>query len=315
MLRIAVIASSGALAVAASADASRAVVYGVQDDAWLAAGDGDLSGRLTELQRLGVDVYRFTLRWDQVETRDNAYDWAWPRRGHPRAPAHGIAPVVTIWGTPGGRTAGEGRTSRPGAPPPRRLRAGGGGPLPRPGGALGDLERAEPGAVAAAGLGAHVHAAAERVLRRDQAGEPVGEVAGGVTAPRGNTGGDNPVNWIRAMRALRRAARRVRAPPVSRRGPRTRRPGPAAARGARRSRWPTSTAWSARCAQLPGQADLADGYGYQTNPPDRWMGVSLARRRRTRAPRRSAPSRRRTSTCSSTSWSATTRIPEAGRAA
>ena len=40
-------------------------------------------------------------------------------------------------------------------------------------------------------------------------------VAGGVTAPRGSTGGVSPVDWIRGMRRRARAARRVRAPSVS----------------------------------------------------------------------------------------------------
>ena len=101
MLRIAAIATVAFAVLAAPAQGSRGVMYGVQDDAWLAAGGGDLSTRLTELQRLGVDVYRFTLRWDQVERRDNSYDWAWPDSVIRGLRAHGIKPVVTIWGTPG----------------------------------------------------------------------------------------------------------------------------------------------------------------------------------------------------------------------
>jgi hypothetical protein len=95
MLRAAVLLTFAVLTpavLAAPADASRSALYGVQDDAWLAAGSGDLSSRLTELQRLGVDVYRFTLRWDQVEKRDNAYDWTWPDSAVRGLRAHGTRP-------------------------------------------------------------------------------------------------------------------------------------------------------------------------------------------------------------------------------
>ena len=99
-----------ALAVApAPAGASPRMLYGVQDDSWLVDGPGELSTRLEELRALGVDVYRFTIRWDQVAARkpsraadpgDAAYDWSWPDAVIKGLRAQGIRPVVTIWGTP-----------------------------------------------------------------------------------------------------------------------------------------------------------------------------------------------------------------------
>ena len=51
-----------ALAAAAPASASRLIRYGVQDDAWLMHGPGSLEERIDTLDRLGVDLVRFTVR-------------------------------------------------------------------------------------------------------------------------------------------------------------------------------------------------------------------------------------------------------------
>ena len=67
-----------------SAQASSRVQFGIQDDAWLEWGPGTLDQRLETLERLGVPIVRFTLRWNQVaprrpkdatSPRDRAYDW------------------------------------------------------------------------------------------------------------------------------------------------------------------------------------------------------------------------------------------------
>src|SRR5689334_10164748 len=77
-----------ALCATTSASASWKVQYGVQDDAWLEAGSeksSSLEGRLTMLDRLGVDTVRYTLRWDHIapfrpespsDPNDWAYDWS-----------------------------------------------------------------------------------------------------------------------------------------------------------------------------------------------------------------------------------------------
>ena len=73
-----------ALVLANSAHAAPGALYGIQDDAWLAHGPGTLESRLDELDRLGVDVVRFTVRWDVVaderplvprDPTDPAYSW------------------------------------------------------------------------------------------------------------------------------------------------------------------------------------------------------------------------------------------------
>ena len=94
---------------AGGASASHHARFGVQDDAWLMYGPGTMEQRLDTLDRLGVQVVRLTLRWDEIaptrpaDERDpydpsyrwNAFDLA--LRGLHR---HGIEALVTIWGSP-----------------------------------------------------------------------------------------------------------------------------------------------------------------------------------------------------------------------
>ena len=42
------------------------VQFGVQDDAWLRFGPGTIDTRVATLQRLGVDVVRYTIDWREV---------------------------------------------------------------------------------------------------------------------------------------------------------------------------------------------------------------------------------------------------------
>jgi hypothetical protein len=100
-------------ATAATASASSKVQYGVQDDAWLEVGTTkwpSLEERLATLDQLGVDVVRYTLRWDHVAPSrpkkpanpdDPAYDWSSADALLAGLQAHGIDVVLTVWGTPG----------------------------------------------------------------------------------------------------------------------------------------------------------------------------------------------------------------------
>jgi hypothetical protein len=108
---VGVIATLAALALvlAAPAGASRYVRFGVQDDAWLASGPGTLSQRLDRLERLGVEIVRFNLRWDQVATKrpafgrdpdDPAYRWDVPDAVLEGLRRRGLPAVVTLLGTP-----------------------------------------------------------------------------------------------------------------------------------------------------------------------------------------------------------------------
>jgi hypothetical protein len=267
-----------ALASVPATQASPSVRYGVQDDAWLAAGAGDFYERLAELRELGVDVYRFTLRWDEVEPRRGAFDWTWPDAVIQGLRAHGIAPVVTIWGTP--RWASGGRTPNY---------------APRSKWALASFARAaatryrtqanhwviwnEPNQrrwlrpTSPRTYTALLNVAYTAIKR----GNPRALVAGGVTAPRGNTGGVNPVDWIRGMRRYRAKLDAYAHHPYPTR-PRTETP------------WSGGCAWCKTItmadldrlirevrAAFPRKRIWLTEYGYQTSPPERWLGVPLAR--------------------------------------
>jgi len=100
-------------ATAATAPASPKAQYGVQDDAWLQVGSTmmwSLDERLAMLDQLGVDVVRYTLRWDHIALSrpqkpanpdDPAYDWSPSDALLAGLQAHGIEVVLTVWGTPG----------------------------------------------------------------------------------------------------------------------------------------------------------------------------------------------------------------------
>lgn len=273
-----------ALIAAPAADASRYVRFGVQDDAWLAAGPGDFWGRLAELDRMGVEVYRFTLRWDRVakqkpangrDPSDPAYNWEFADAVVRGLRAHGITPMLTIWGTP--RWASGGRSANW---------------APRSKWSLAAFAHA-----AAKRYRSEVHhwtiwnepnkarwfrpvsartytkllnvsyAAIKSADRRDK-------VAGGVTGPRAS-GGISPVDFIRAMDRHRAKLDAYAHNPY----PSSRRETP----------WRGGCAWCetitmANLERLIREVRRAFGpkriwlteYGYQTNPPDRWLGVSYA---------------------------------------
>jgi hypothetical protein len=102
----------GLAAGGSTASASWKVQYGVQDDAWLEVGTAKvpaLEERLSTLDQLGVDVVRYTLRWDHIAAlrpeepsnpNDPAYDWSSADPLLNGLHAHGIDVVLTLWGSP-----------------------------------------------------------------------------------------------------------------------------------------------------------------------------------------------------------------------
>jgi hypothetical protein len=273
---ILLVAAAALLAAAAPAHASPYVRYGIQDDAWLEFGEGTLEGRLETLEALGADLVRVTLNWDVIEPRRGQRDWT-------RADAllrglheHGLTPVVTLYGTPRWANGGRARNWAP---------------------------------TRGATFAAFAAAAAKRypfvkrwliwnepnqrrwlrpttpvtyvtkllnpaymAIKRANRGAKVG---GGVTAPRGGSGGVSPVAWIRGMaRARARLDAYAHHPYPLRRG-----------------ETPTTggcghceTITMATLDRLLRHVSNAFGrtriwlteYGYQTNPPDRVLGVSRA---------------------------------------
>jgi hypothetical protein len=273
-----------ALVVPATAQASRSVQFGIQDDAWLAYGPGSLEDRLDRLDTLGVAIVRFTLRWDDIARTapanprshgDRAYRWGVADEVLRGLRARRIDAVVTIYGTPrwanGQRSPNWAPTSGSAAAafayaaakrywwvrkwlvwnePNQRLH----------------LRPTAPGVYVSRILNpayAGLKAANRRAL-----------VGGGVTAPRGGTGGVSPVDWIRGMGRVRAQLDAYAHNPYPL-NPRRETPwsGGCAA---------CSTITMATLERLQTEVARAFGakriwlteYGYQTNPPDRWLGVS-----------------------------------------
>lgn len=270
-------AAAAAAVFAPASGASPAVKFGIQDDAWLQYGTGTLEQRLAILDGLGVDVYRYTLHWNQIQPRRGVYRWGFADQALQGLRAEGIAPVVTLYGSP-------------------RWANGGRGPnvAPKSGSTFATFARAaarrypfvrywtiwnEPNQRASlnpASPRAYVtrllnpaYAAIHKVSRG-------AKVAGGVTAPRGNTGGVSPLAWVAGMRAARaRLDAYAHHPYPSHPGAES------PSRGACRSCSVITMANLQRLIALVGK-DFGrkpiwlTEYAYQTNPPDRFLGVSRA---------------------------------------
>ena len=280
MLRLGLLVAFAVLALAPAADASPYLRSGIQDDAWLRYGPGTLEERLDELDRLGVDVVRYTIRWDEVEQRRGDPDWAPADAILNGLRRHGISPLVTLYGTPrwanGGRSpnwapsskwtfAGFARRAAQRYPfvrnwliwnEPNQRR------WLRPTSARVYVQR----------LLNPAYDAIHRQLRGAQVG-------GGVTAPRGAYRGISPVAWMRSMDAARARLDAYAHNPYP--------------------LHPTDTPFAGGCGhcetitmakleRLLREVSRAFGdtriwlteYGYQTNPPDRVLGVSKERQAR-----------------------------------
>ena len=198
---VAILAYAVLGAVAPAADASSGVRFGIQDDAWLVHGPGSLDDRLDRLERLGVDLVRFNLHWDQIEAVSGQPAWEDSDAVLEGVHARGIAAVVGLVGSP--RWANGGRTPN-----------------------------FAPGAASFAGFArtaamryrwvnewivwnepnqarwlrpttpaVYVRQILNPAYAAIHAVNPRARVGGGVTAPRASAGGVSPVAWIRGMRS------------------------------------------------------------------------------------------------------------------
>jgi hypothetical protein len=212
MWRLAPIGALAAAAVAlyvSPASASPGIQYGIQDDAWIQDGPGTLKHRLDFVKALGVTTVRFGIHWDVVAptrparalaSSDPAYRWDAVDPILEGLRERGIAPLATLYGTPpwanGGRKPNVAPTSSTtfadfAYAAARRY------PFVRkwtiwnePNQRL-SLARTSP-ALYVKRLLNPAYAAIHRANRNAL-------VAGGVTAPRGNTGGYGPLAWVRGM--------------------------------------------------------------------------------------------------------------------
>jgi hypothetical protein len=276
--------AAAAVLAASPAAASPAVQFGVQDDAWLLHGPGTLEARVSELERLGVDIVRLTLRWDEIAWRrpanprdhlDAAYDWGDADRVLRALRRHGIAAVLTLVGTP--RWANGGRTFNSAPTDPR---------------SFGNFAYAaanryswvdawtiwnepnQPRWLQPTSAEVYVSRLLNPAYAQIHAVVPGARVGGGMTSPRANSG-LSPVAWIREM---------------GRQGARL----DAYAHHPYPSQPKLESPWKGGCehcstlsmAALERLVDEVKGslgpkriwlteYGYQTDPPDTILGVPL----------------------------------------
>jgi len=253
-----------------SALAAPGAVYGIQDDAWIEYGNGTVEQRLLALQRLGLGLVRVTVRWDDVERTQGSFDWTHADAVLAPLEAAGVDALVTIYGTP--RWANGGRA--PNVAPAR-------------GADFAVAERYpfvrrwtiwnEPNQrrwLASASPVQYVTKLLNPAYAAIHSVSPSSRVAGGVTAPRGGTGGVSPVAFIRGMGRLNARLDAYAHHPY------------ALMRG--------ETPWGGGCAhcgtittatidRLVTETRRAFGpvrlwlteLGYQSNPPDRMAGVPL----------------------------------------
>jgi hypothetical protein len=189
-----------ALGLPAGAPAAPDLQVGITDDAWLLYGPGTAEERATQLSELGAQVVRVTLDWRRIESNEGELDWDATDEVLDALRAHGIAPILAIWGTPEWANGGRGANVPPSSTadiaafahdaathyswvrrwvvwnePNQRLWL-----LP-PSPAVYVTRLLNPAG-----------AAIKDVI-------PSALVAGGATAPRGGSGGTSPVDFIRGM--------------------------------------------------------------------------------------------------------------------
>jgi hypothetical protein len=247
-------------------------------------GPGTLTQRLTTLDRLGVRLVRFTVRWDQVaptrpaaprDPGDPAYKWGQFEVVLRGLRENGVTPLVTLYGSP--RWANGGHT--PNWLPQRGFADFAHAAARRfPWVRMWTMWNEPNGRTFAVPVSPAAYV--RRVLNPGyaalHAASASNVVAGGVTSPRKTPSGLSPLEFMAGMRAAgaRLDAYAQNPYPVS----------------------PSETPTSATCARctymtlgkLPSvratvthyfgastQLWLTE-YGYQTNPPDRLLGVSYA---------------------------------------
>ena len=270
-------AVAATLLLPAFASASRYVRAGVQDDAWLQYGPGTLEQRLSRLDGLGVDVVRVTINWRETEPVRGRDNWTRADLLLNGLHAHGIAPLVTLWGTPawanGGRPENWAPTSK----------------WTFAGFARRVAERYpfvhlwtvwnEPNqqrSLRPTSPRVYVQQLLNPAYAAIHKASPASQVAGGVTAPRGSTGGVSPVDWIAGMHAAHAKldAYAHNPYPLS--------PGETPTGGGCGH---CATITMATLPRLLRDVKRAFGshtriwlteYGFQTNPPDHLLGVSYA---------------------------------------
>ncbi len=274
------------IACPGAADASASVRFGIQDDAWLAFGPGTLDSRLKTLDQLGVKLVRYTIRWDEVApTRpdqpkwsgDPAYRWGSSDAVLKALRAHGIDVVLEMRFTPGWANGDTGRNG-----------------IPTDGDDFANFATAvqnrfpwirdyliwnepnKPLFLKPLSAEQYVKKILNPAYAALHAVSKSVRVAGGITGPRAGPGGVSPIDWIHQMKA---AGARL---DVYAHNPYPEQPQRETPTSGACKKCPSITMASLEKLQVevqkawPGKHMWLTEYGYQTNPPDKKLGVSYA---------------------------------------
>jgi hypothetical protein len=271
-----------ACVAASSVRASGGVRYGIQDDGWLEYGPGTLNKRLATFTRLGVPLVRYTLRWNEIarqrpkrpaSPRDPAYDWRRPDRVLRGLRRHGLTPVLTLVGTP---PWANGKRSPAYAPPrPRDFRRFATAAARRYPWVRYWLIWNEPNKrlwLRPTRAAIYVHHLLNPGYEGIHAVLRHARVGGGATGPRGALGGVAPGTWVRGMAASHAKLDAYAHHPY----PATPSETPSSG-GCRTCPWITM-ATIRKLLVLVRRSFGATPiwlteYGYQTSPPDTFLGV------------------------------------------
>ncbi len=268
-----------------SAEASKRIRYGIQDDAWLAFGPGSLEERLEVLGDLGVELVRFNLLWHKIaqekptrakDPSDPAYDWGAADAVLKGLRDHGITPVVAILGAPRWANGDRPRNFAPRGPVPiRNFAYAAASRYPWVRHWLVWNEPNQRKWLRPTSPRTYVRKLLNPAYAGILAANPRAQIAGGVTAPRGGRGGVSPVDWIRGMaRAGARLDAYAHHPYPLR--PRLETPSSGGCGHCRTITMATLERLIREVKRGFGNARIwLTEYGYQTNPPDPLLGVSL----------------------------------------
>ena len=282
LLALASTALVAALALAATqASASSNLRVGITDDAWLEFGPGEIGERAARLRSLGAEVSRVTLDWRTIQPSREAYEWGRTDTLLGALRTAGIQPVIAIWGTPAWANGGHGPNVAPQSASTFATFARAAAqqyPWVRRWVVWNEPNQRRwldpPSPIAYVTKLLNPAAAAIKSVI------PGAAIAGGATAPRGSRGGTSPVDFIRAMGRAGATLDAYAHHPHSLSPAET-----------------PSTGGCARCTtitmatleRLLDETRKAFGtrtriwlteLGYQTNPPDRILGVTWTRQAR-----------------------------------
>ena len=266
------------------AHAASGVQYGLTDDAWLVDGPGTLSARLAQLQTLGVQIVRFTLNWNQIATarpaaaaspNDPAYDWSSADTIIDGLRTHGIGVLLQLLGTPswanGGHPANYAPSNRTDF---RNFAHAAALRYPWVKRWLIWNEPNQGRWLKPTVPSVYVTRLLNPAYAAIHAAIPGAQVGGGATAPRAATGGMSPVAWIAGMHAAhaRLDAYAHNPYPLD---PRHETPFTGGCSYCSTLTMATVNRLESLVAHDFGRARIwLTEYGYQTNPPDRILGVT-----------------------------------------